>query len=60
MCRLWVGLWSSVPCIGLYRDEDVKREDSLGLGHVEAHAEDAPNVVMRRRSSGRTSEVCTI
>lgn len=38
----------------------MKGEDSLGLGHVEAHAEESPKVVMRRRSSGKTSEVCTI
>lgn len=38
----------------------MKREDSLGLGHVEAHAEDVPDVVMRRRSSGKTSEACTV
>lgn len=38
----------------------MKREDSLGLGHVEAHAEESPKAVMRRRSSGKTSEVCTI
>lgn len=64
LCRLCG--WDCVfrICIGpVIVRGDVKVEDSLGLGHVEAHAEECPqcsNEASLKRKVFRVCVVCTI